>query len=282
MQSQKIDRREFLQSGLMAASLLAAGRLPLLAGQTQTGSGIDGPGEAYAVKPIRDYLPTFSPSGAHVQEGHHTLRYDIIHWNWGRQGRGTHANTVVGKVTIACKSEDDRAVYEITQNTTVGGVDNVIEAEIACHTDALHSIRSWRLKSHEVGPGGARDALSELVEKGRCDAGKIEVEGGRYRYDREATRPVVTQWHLPGFLMRSASRDLHLTFDLLRDAALLKPNQTLTYDGQVEVPVQNGQTLVLESYAQTGEGILPTHYLVDSKRRVQLVTCSFLSWALQG
>ena len=31
MQSQRMDRREFLQSGLVAASLIAAGRLPLLA-----------------------------------------------------------------------------------------------------------------------------------------------------------------------------------------------------------------------------------------------------------
>jgi hypothetical protein len=82
--------------------------------------------------------------------------------------------------------------------------------------------------------------------------------------------------------MRSAEQDLRVTFDFLRDATLLKPNQTLAYDGQVEVPVKNGQTLALESYAQTGEGILPTHYLLDSKRRVQLVTCGFLSWALQG
>ena len=278
MLNQQIDRRKFLHSGLMAASLVAAGRLPLLARNADSGSAIDAAGGPYAVKPIRNYLTAFSPSDAQ-RPG---LRYDIIHWNWGRQGRGTHANSVVGKVTIACENSDDRVVYEVAQNTKVGGVDNVIEAEIACNTDALHSIRSWRLKSHEVGRDGRVDPLSKLAENGRCENGKIHIESARDHCDRTARHPVVTQWHVPALLTRSTDRNLRLTFDLLRDASLLKPNQLLTYDGQVKVPVKGGRTLVLESYAQTGEGILPTHYLLDDQRRVQLVTCSFLSWALQG
>lgn len=282
MQSQQMDRREFLQSGLMAASLVAAGRLPLLAKDADGSSGIDGRGSPYAVKPIRDYLPTFSPRDTQGQERTATLHYDIIHWNWGRKGRGTHANSVVGKLEIACKSTEGQVVYEITQNTKIGGVDNVIEAELVCNADALHSVRSWRLRSHEVGPDGQIDPLSKLAESGRCENGKIRIESGRDHCDRTATRPVATQWHVPGLLIRNADRNLRVTFDLLRDASLLKPNQLLTYDGQVEVPVRGGRTLALESYAQTGEGILPTHYLLDDKRRVQLVTGSFLSWALQG
>jgi len=280
--SRQMDRRKFLQSGLMVASLVAAGRLPLLAKDTDGGSGIDGRGGPYAVKPIRDYLPTFSPSDTQGQERPHTLHYDIIHWNWGRKGRGTHTNSVVGKLEIAGKSTEGQVVYEITQNTKIGGVDNVMQAEIVCNADPLHSIRSWRLKSHEVGRNGQVDPLSKLAEDGRCENGKIRIESGRDHCDRTATHPVVTQWHVPGLLMRSADRNLRVTFDLLRDASLLKPNQVLAYDGQVDVPVKGGRTLVLESYAQTGEGILPTHYLLDEKRRVQLVTCSFLSWALQG
>jgi len=281
VQSQRMDRREFLQSGLVAASLIAAGRLPLLARDADGGSGIDAGGQPCAVKPIRDYLPTFSPSDTQGQERPATLHYDIVHWSWGRKGRGTHTNSVVGKIDIACTKSSDRIVYEVAQSTKVGGVDNVMEAEIACNTDALHSIRSWRLKSHEVGPDGQIDPLSKLAERGRCENGKIRIESDRDHCGRLASHCVVTQWHVPGLLTRSADRSLRLTFDLLRDASLLKPNQRLTYDGRVQVPVKGGRTLALDSYAQTGEGILPTHYLLDDKRRVQLVTCSFLSWALQ-
>ncbi|MBN2130761.1 MAG: hypothetical protein JW741_14765 [Sedimentisphaerales bacterium] len=282
MQSQRIDRREFLQSGLMAASLIAAGRLPLLARETDGGSGIDGSDEPYAVKPIRGYLPTFSPSDAQGQERPDALHYDIVHWSWGPKGRGTHTNSVVGKIDIVCKESSDRVVYEVAQSTKIGGVDNVMKAEIVCNVDALHSIQSWRLKSHEVGPDGKVDPLSKLAERGRCEDGKIRIDSEHDRCDRTATRSVVTQWHVPGLLARNAGRSLRLNFDLLRDASLLKPNQRLTYDGPVKVPVKGGRTLTLDSYAQTGEGILPTHYLLDDKRRVQLVTCSFLSWALQG
>jgi len=282
VQSQKIDRREFLQSGLMAASLIAAGRLPLLAREADGGSGIDTSGEPYAVKPIRDYLPTFSPGDTQRHERPAPLHYDIVHWSWGRKGRGTHTNSVVGKIDIACTKSSDRILYEVGQSTKIGGVDNVMEAEILCNADALHSVRSWRLRSHEVDPDGKVDPLSKLAEKGRCENGKIRIESQCDHCERIASRPVVTQWHVPDLLTRNAGRSLRLAFDLLRDAALLKPNQLLVYDGQVEVPVKGGRTLTLESYAQTGEGILPTHYLLDDKRRVQLVTCSFLSWALQG
>jgi hypothetical protein len=140
----------------------------------------------------------------------------------------------------------------------------------------------WRLKSDEVGPDGRIDPLSELVEEGRCEKGKIRIEGDKYHYDYTAAHPVVTQWHVPDLLMRQSGPRLRLSFDLLQDLSLFKPNQRLVYDGQTEVPVENGRTVTLETYAQTGEGILPIHYLLDAEGRPQLVTCGFLSWALTG
>jgi hypothetical protein len=63
------------------------------------------------------------------------------------------------------------------------------------------------------------------------------------------------------------------------DESTLRPNQTLRYTGQVEIPVASG-TARLDSYAQTGWGIIPTHYLVDDAGRVQLITISTVNWAL--
>ena len=69
-------------------------------------------------------------------------------------------------------------------------------------------------------------------------------------------------------------------FDMLDDSAL-RPNQTLRYEGEFEIPIQKG-TAAFDSYVQTGYGILPTHYLVDAQRRVQLITMATVNWALTG
>jgi len=69
---------------------------------------------------------------------------------------------------------------------------------------------------------------------------------------------------------------------LLQDLSLFKPNQSLVYDGERRVKLQGGQTVTLQTYAQTGRGILPIHYLLDAEKRPQLVTSSILSWALSA
>jgi hypothetical protein len=53
----------------------------------------------------------------------------------------------------------------------------------------------------------------------------------------------------------------------------------LRYGGEIEIPVADGKAK-MDSYAHTGSGVLPTHYLVDSDDRVQLITMSTVNWAL--
>ena len=67
-------------------------------------------------------------------------------------------------------------------------------------------------------------------------------------------------------------------FDMLDDAALRK-EQTLRYMGKIDVPV-NGGNVEMDSYVQTGIGVLPTHYLVDDNGMVQLITSDAVNWVL--
>ena len=46
------------------------------------------------------------------------------------------------------------------------------------------------------------------------------------------------------------------------------------------VPRTKGGKAKLHSYLQTGDAIVPTHYLVDAHGRVQLITMSMVNWAL--
>lgn len=281
MNTGKMDRRQFLQSGLMAAALASAGRLPLLSVKESVGSGIDASTGPYAVKPIRDYLSRFSPAEVPLgKRKRYVLTYDIVHWHWPRGKRGTYANSVVGRLTIKRRMGNSQVMYDISQQTTIGGVNNSIEAEIICNAEDFGSLRSWRLRSYELGLKGETDPISELTEKGTCRGGRIRVESGNYNYEFEAKYSVLTQWTVLDFLVRKAGRQLRTEFDFLQDLSLFKPNQHLAYDGETVVKCRDGHRVTLQTYAQTGQGILPTHYLLDSQGRPQLVTSSILSWAL--
>ena len=65
------------------------------------------------------------------------------------------------------------------------------------------------------------------------------------------------------------------------DDSARRPNQTLRYEGEIEIPVKGGMAK-LDSYAQKGDGILPIHYLVDGKGQVQLITLATVNWVLTG
>ena len=71
-----------------------------------------------------------------------------------------------------------------------------------------------------------------------------------------------------------------LRFDLLQNGLVIKPDQTLHYSGQIQILFAGG-TATMDCYAQTGYGILPTHYLVDEHGRVQLITQENTNWALK-
>lgn len=283
MNSMTIDRKQFLRSGAIAASLAASGHLPLLGADAggPRRAGIDAKTGPYAVKPISGYLPAFSPvQRAPKEAGQYRLTYDILHWGGVNWAAGKPTIGVVGQVIIKRERAADAATFEIRQRTKIGGVDNHIEAEIQCAGDELASVEKWTCRSFSSKPNGDVDAISKLNETGACRNGRIEIDGGGYRYEFQATNPVLTQWTVFDYLIAKANPASAERLDFLQDLALLKTGHSLVYDGEIEVEANGGNKIALQTYAQTGEGILPIHYLLDSERRPQLITGSILSWAL--
>lgn len=283
MNASAIDRRQFLKSGAIATTLAAAGRLPLLAAEAQLGPAADASSGPYAVKPIRAYLPRFAPVDGPLRDRtRYALTYEIIHWGGGNWQAGRATNSVVGRVLVQRRPAGDAAAYTVAQETTIGGVKNFIEAQITCNADDWNSLREWKVRFYSHQPRGGVDPLSELRETGRCRKGRIDIDSGNYRYGYSARHAVVTQWTVLDFLIRKADPAVNAAFDLLQDLSLFKPSQTLGYDGETRVQVKGDRAVTLQTYAQTGEGILPIHYLLDDQGRPQLVTSSILSWALSA
>jgi hypothetical protein len=283
MDGAAIDRRAFLESGVMAWTLAAAGRLPLVAAEPRSGSGIDPAVGPYAIKPIRGYVERFAPAGGTLRgREEYALTFDILHWSGADRRAVLPAIPVVGTVTIRRAIAAGGPSYEIEQRTRIGGVDNVIEARVACDADPWNPLRAWTMRSRHTRPDGGADPESELVEKGRRERRRIEVDAGFYRYAREVRNPPVTQWTVLHALIAGAESALPATVDCLEDLALAKPNQSIFRDGETRVALRGGRTAAFDTYARIGEGVLPTHYLLDAERRPQLITTSIVSWALSG
>ena len=283
MQTTFMNRRQFLQCSAIATALATTGKLPLLYAKSEASSNVDASSGPYAVKPIRDYLRRFSPADKPMQtRPHYTLAYNIIHWSWKAGKRGTFSNSIIGRVTIDRKAAGNEAIYDISQQMLIGGVDNHLKAHIICEANEWNSLREWTLHCYYNNPSGKPEPESKLDEKGRCHEGRIRIESRNDSYGFNTTHPIVTQWTLLDYLMREANQAIRVEFDLLQDLSLFKPSQSLVYDGTTPITLSSGKTITLQTYAQTGQGILPIHYLLDERGRLQLVTNSIISWALSG
>ncbi len=138
-----------------------------------------------------------------------------------------------------------------------------------------NTVAHWKFESQV---DGRED--TKFIEKGVWDGMTMRVRAQSFSRQYATANPLIHRWALLPLLASGSIKESPLVFDMLDDSAL-RSNQTLRYEGKIEVPVKGG-TASLDSYVQTGQGIVPTHYLVDEKGQVQLITMGTVNWALTG
>ena len=131
----------------------------------------------------------------------------------------------------------------------------------------------WEIESVVEGDDDVR-----FIEKGTWDGTTITANAKSWSRQYTTSRPLIHRWALLPVLASGAIKKTPLVFDMLDDSALRK-NQTLHYQGKIDVPVKGGE-VKMDSYVQTGKGIVPIHYLVDDKGQVQLITMGAVNWVL--
>ncbi|MBT3294849.1 MAG: twin-arginine translocation signal domain-containing protein [Verrucomicrobia bacterium] len=268
-----MQRRKFLKTTTaMAAALAAQGNLPLLAARKRK-KGYSGPQNCFtepcAIEPITGHLPTFSPAAAGRMRGAFTARYALVICGGSAQKsrNGTSGSLDVSFAKGQCRTLETREGQARTPGNTVKTTVQV--------AGELSTASKWTLESSV----GERKDLG-FVEKGEWDGKTMTVQSSAWKQQHLTTHPLIARWALLPLLASGRLKKKPLTFDMLDDSTL-RANQTLSYEGEIEVPVKGG-TVKLDSYAQTGKGIVPTHYLVDDQGRVQLITMTTVNWALTG
>jgi hypothetical protein len=225
----------------------------------------------HAVKPVRDLLTRFTPVQKSASDlDNSTLSYDILNWTFRPHTPPPAPNTVYGSLVIRRQATPSAALYHIQQKTRIGGQATQLNAEMTC--DLNDRLQSWTLETYREDADGNPVPISILRETGQNKSGQIQSQDGAYMY--QAPNTVLSHWSLPHLLMRNALA-LPSAFDMLQDLSVLRASQSLIDEGRVDL-----DSGTYHSYAQMGEGILPTHYLLDDRQRPQLITFGLVAWAL--
>jgi len=272
-----MDRREFIQLSASTATLAAGGFMPLLAADRKRprrrpgrkpGAATSGPQNIFtkpaAIEPVTGYLPRFKPPGAGSMKGAFSATYSLVQ----TLSSGTASrNKVSGSLVVSFKDAICTST-EVRNNKPA----NAIRNRIRCAGE-LNGAAGWMLKSFIA---AAQDLA--FTESGIWDGRQMTVKSKSWTQTRRTSNPLIAQWALLGLLASGKFKAAPLKFDML-DNSTLRANQTLRYCGQVDVPVAEGK-IKLDCYAQTGDAVLPIHYLVDAAGRVQLITQENTNWAL--
>lgn len=270
-----MERRDFLKTASAAAAALTAqGYLPLLAGEKRKKrpraarrpkvSGTNIFTEPCAIEPITGYLPKFAPATTGTMQDSFTARYTLVSW---QAAGATSKNGARGSLSVTVKGNQCQ-----TTETRANRPANTVKANVQCKGE-LRAASTWKLSSTIA---GAKDLSFE--ENGTWDGKSMTVKSSAWTQTRTTTRPLISRWDLLPLLASGRVKASPVTFDMLDDATL-RAGQTLRFAGEISIPTKGGKVR-LDSYVQTGQGIVPTHYLVDRGGRVQLITMAFVNWAL--
>jgi hypothetical protein len=226
--------------------------------------------EPCAIEPITGYLQGFSPVAGAAMSGNFIAHYSLeILIGADEKSK----NIPAGSANVTFDNDQCR-IIEIRSNgkktASPGGSFVKTTMQLSGNNNAINQ---WEM---EAGINGKDDV--RFIEKGVWDGKTLSAKAESWSRQCTTSNPLIHRWALLPVLASGSIKKAPLVFDMLDDSAL-RPNQTLRYEGKIEVPVQGGE-VTMESYVQTGHGIVPVHYLVDDMGQVQLITMGAVSWVL--
>lgn len=286
-----MNRRDILRLTAYASSLVLAERLPLLsAGRRKSRPRLQKQSarqtsptsqnifiEPPAIEPVTGYLGKFRPVAAGSMRGDFTAKYDLIRWGAINNKTGKPRNNISGSLEIMRKADGRDTVYETVEHRT-GQTNSQVTTRLNCR-GKLNAVVKWTAIS-DVLSGRVAQPKLRFEEHGIVSNDNIVRTNKLGTIESVTSHILIPQEALLTLLAGDAVKSGDLHFDMLQNGLVIKPNQTLYYAGRIQIPVAGG-TAAMDCYAQTGYGILPTHYLVDGHGRVQLITQENTNWALK-
>ena len=227
---------------------------------------------------FREYLSGFSPVAPSVGEADQTAcqTYEVL----GLEGGPVLTVIPSGRLVICSEEATTGKRYRVSFGKEQADTATT-QATLTMADEPLEGLSHWHMEVtfSRLHPELAR---SKTHETGHIsdDTIVIRQRGGEITYER--TNCVHTQWTLPDVFSEVKATGEAYEFDLLQNAQVFRPKQVLTYEGESEIVVKEGQRVTWEHYLHSGYGTLPTSYLVDASGVVQIVTGGVNSLALMA
>jgi len=126
----------------------------------------------------------------------------------------------------------------------------------------------WHLSSRFIDPDKRPLTRLETDEKALIKGNVISVEIGEHTFKRKVTGHLTSDWCVFEFIQRLKFEEQGwLAFDMLEGLTVMKQNQRLSYRGLHPTKI-GAEQISLHCFVQTGSGILPYEYWLDSNHRL--------------
>lgn len=207
------------------------------------------------------------PAGPFEPAGAWTIEYSrqaLIPGNDGtpRGGRS-------GSLTVRHTAGAGGPRLNVVETIAVGEDEMTTEADIVCGAGPLLTPQSWSLRVRWKTKRPAVVGELDQDRSGRVDGKEIVFVG-----TRERRMPAPARWTSSWSLFAAIpalpfAAPAAAEFAMLEDLDLLKAGQRVDYVGEHAVEA-DGRSLKLHVFEQTGRGILPWRWWLDSHHRVLL------------
>lgn len=266
-----MNRRKFLSQctrASLAAYWLRLGLSPVSAAIPLTSARSD------ALGPVRDYLGSYiEPTRSLDISRSQRMTYDIVAWSVG--GGRSRTNTRAGQLQIKREPREGTVRYHIDQRMD----GNRWVSEVVCTGGELGTPRHWQT---EFSRGHSDPRLARLMvgqETASVEGKVIRLRcGGRTREVPFENRLVCSWTMLDAGSVFPALAEENQPIDYLYEMSSLRPAQRIRRDPAFGAEADS--KFGAAAYLMTGEGSLPTHYVIGAKGQVLFQTVLLTSFAL--
>lgn len=272
-----MKRRDFLRQSI-EASLLAY--LPAgLITAAKSGAGTEQQsGQSAALNPVSKYVESYvPPRGGLDPARRQTITFDIVGWGTDK-GRQNVSTPVVGEITVSREPFVDAVVYKVTQRL---GKEETMAGRFRCRMDRWHSLADWEFEYSLSADLVSVARLTRTRQSGKREGENVVIRTNGAESVFACPGPLLCRWGM----LDAARRMLEFCeagseFTLLHEPSGLRAGQRFREDRQVVLP--QGDNAPIRTFLQTGDGVVPTHWIVDSHGRPLFVTAFLTSWAMKA
>jgi hypothetical protein len=262
-----MQRRKFMKTSV------AAGLLPGLAVWRNSFAAFfpDTDDLHLALYPVSALLDDYQPPSVNKPIVRASkLTYDIVGWQTGK-GRRDVTCPSLGTLTLNQATDSGRIKYRVERQQKSFGK---LTASFTCANDGRGTLLEWKA---EHDPSEQYPAKSPWTENGKRTGDTVELSGTTGRHVQNIPSLVTCPWAMMG-LGNNLSNLTGGEFAMVDAPSGIRTQQRLQRNGETPIP---GSDTKAACYLQTGQAVMPTHYVIDEHGYPLFVTAFLVSFVLK-